>query len=84
MDMSHTGARWTTRFFRKWRWRLCCAGVAGLTYAAIYFALRLPTELVAVNFVMTAFPAAILQFIVIDAARHGFSVGGRKHAKPPW
>ncbi len=69
-------SRWS-RFFAKWRWKLCCAGVAAITYAAIYIALYLPGIHHGANFLLTAFPAAILQFLLIDMTRSGFSLSNQ-------
>jgi len=66
---------------RRWRWRLCCGAVIAVTYAAIYIALRIPSNHFGANFLFTAFPAAVLQFIIIDIAVNGFSVRGERGAK---
>ena len=60
-----------TRFLWQWRWRWVCLGVAGITYGAVYLAMRLPSQHAAVTFVVTTFPAALLQFLLIDYARTG-------------
>jgi len=67
-------------FLRRWRWRLCCGGVIAVTYAAIYMALWIPSNHNGANFLFTAFPAAVLQFIIVDIAVNGFSVRGKRGA----
>ena len=57
------------------KWHLCCAAVVAVTYAAVYCALQLPRSHGAANFVFTAFPAALAQFVIIDIARSGFRKG---------
>ncbi len=66
----------------RWRWKLCCLGVAVITYLAIWGALMLPGKDHGANFLFTAFPAAIFQFVLIDLARHGMH-SRRKPPKPP-
>ena len=59
------------RLVRRWRWKLCCLGVAAITYFSIYAALRMPSAHIGAAFLLTAFPAAMLQFFLIDTARYG-------------
>ena len=60
-----------TRLLWQWRWRWVCLGVAAITYGAVFVAMRLPSQHASVTFVVTAFPAALLQFLLIDFARTG-------------
>ena len=59
------------RLAKRFRWHICCAIVVGITYGAVYLALQLPRSLVGANFIFTAFPAAMAQFVVIDFTKNG-------------
>lgn len=59
------------RWWKRWRWKIACAGVAVLTYLAILGAILLPGNTLGENFLFMAFPAALGQFLLIDLARSG-------------
>ena len=73
-----------TGLVRKRRWAVCCAGVTAVTYLAVFTALHLPGNHLALNFVIAAFPATVLQFVLIDLARHGYQRRARPRGRDVW
>jgi anti-sigma-K factor RskA len=78
---STDGIKWD-RFWGIWRWRIAVIGVVAVTYVAIYFAMYLNPDYIGVKFVITAFPAAIAQFVIIDMARNGLKVKKSRDEQP--
>jgi len=83
-DPSSRTLKSLARIIHDQRWRICCLGVAALTYLAVFCALRLPENLVSFNFFFTAFSAAMIQFLLIDFARHGFQRRAPRSGKDPF
>lgn len=69
---------------KKYRWPLCCAGIALSTHLAVFCVLHLPGNLTSLNFIITAFPASIIQFLLIDFARHGYKRRTLEPGKDPF
>jgi hypothetical protein len=62
------------RFWFVWRWRATVIGVLAVTYAAIWLAMLLRPDRINIKYAMIAFPAAVLQYLILDAARNGVHV----------
>lgn len=73
-----------THLLKKYRWHICCAGIAASTYLAVFCVLYLPGNFARLNFIITAFPASIIQFLLIDFARHGYERRSPSHGKDPF